>query len=162
MHPLRGLFEEADIPRRYFDLVLCIHSIFSFREGISLPALLSLPRNGGVVCIASNSADSFIGQLKAILDEGFGEQRYEVSDLKEELLLLGREFLVESYEVVWNVPSDDYARFREVFLEWLSLGRYRSLPLSVQRRAANFVEEHCSEVRGHFVFQEREEIVIVA
>lgn len=156
-----GLFEDMRL-RGGYDLVLLIHSIFAFEGGSAIDRVLSLPSRGGAIVLASNAANGFLGGLKRLVDEGYEDRRYEVDDLVEDLRQRNVQHCTSSFRTHWGVQTLDLPKFRQVLLDWISLGTHTSFDQNKVNRIDRYLE-NASVLSGRLaVFTEEEVVITIA
>ena len=137
-------FEQTEL-RGGYDLVFLIHSIFAFEGGEALGRVFSLAKKGGTTIVVSNAADSFLGGLKRIVDEGYADRRYEVDSLTRDLAKQKISFAESTFKTSWGVPSEKFEIFRDTLLEWITLGAHLSFNHDMSDRVNDylFAASHC-------------------
>jgi hypothetical protein len=83
---INSKFEDY-VPEEKFDLILLIHSIYTFRDFTYLTKIKESLKDDGLVCIVANDKNSFLAQLKECVDEN--GKRKEVGSVIEELKTSG-------------------------------------------------------------------------
>lgn len=156
-----GLFEQMSLQAGQYDLVLLIHSIFAFENGNAVDKVLSLRSPSGKVVVVANAPDSFLGGLKALVDEGFDDQRYEVDDLKLSLAERGIQVRELRFSTEWAIAHEDWQRDLAILLDWISLGRFDSFPATRKRAVLAYIESRSHEDNGRHFFAEDEVVLVV-
>lgn len=153
-------FEHVDFNSHRFDLVLLIHSIFAFENGNSVDKIISLRETQGKIVVASNDTNSFLGGLKLLVDEGFNDRRYEISDLKQALLARGIRFREFTFQTEWAIERKNYDRDVLLILDWITLGRYSLFTQAKKNDVLNYIDSQ-SQREGNRCFFRENEIVLV-
>ena len=153
------LFEDAKLTTGNYDLVLLIHSIFAFENGDSTRKVLALRRRDGNIVIVSNAPNSFLGGLKRLTDTGFSDKRFEIDDLKRSLRKSGVYFRQQTTFTEWAIDKKTWKRDIGIILNWISLGRYDSLPPRQQREIQDYIRRR-GKKNGSRTFFKEEEIVL--
>jgi hypothetical protein len=156
-----SLFEETKLSAGKYDLVLLIHSIFAFQNGESTQKVLALPRSGGSIVIVSNAPNSFLGGLKRLTDSDYSDRRYEIDDLIRTLRKSGIRYKQDITVTDWAIDKKTWKRDVGVILNWISLGRYDSLPKRRQREIIKYIRERGNEVGSRTFFTEQEVVLTI-
>ena len=159
-HNFEMLFEDAKLAGGY-DLVFLIHSIFAFESDLAVDKVLSLPNAEGTIVIVSNAQNSFLAGLKKILDAGYEDNRFEITDLVKILEDRALPFQQILFETKWAVRKDALLQEIEVILNWLSLGRCKNLTDDRRNEVWQYVEENSSDLGQRILFTESEVIVLL-
>lgn len=154
-----GLFEDAKLTVGNYDLVLLIHSIFAFENGDSTRKVLDLRRTDGNIVIVSNAPNSFLGGLKRLTDTDYSDKRFEIDDLKQSLRKSGVDFRQQTTFTEWAIDKKTWKRDIGIILNWISLGRYDSLPKRQQMEIQDYVRRR-GKKNGSRTFFKEEEIVL--
>ena len=125
------------------DVIVACHSLFTTPPIAFARVLSRTLAEGGVLAIASNAPDSFLGRLKRWVDKTLwlDQQRYEIT---HHLTLLTPMFHHhKTYEgtTSWTVARKDLIRFQSDLLRWLSLGRQHLLSKAERREFSNLARE---------------------
>ena len=155
------LFEDAKLSVGSYDLVLLIHSIFAFENGDSTEKVLSLRRKGGNIVVISNAPNSFLGGLKRLTDAGYSDKRFEIDDLKRSFRKLGVNFKQESTFTEWAIDKKTWRRDIGIILNWISLGRYDSMPPHRQREIRDYIRRRGKKSGSRTFFKEEEIILTI-
>lgn len=153
------LFENAKLTAGNYDLVLLIHSIFAFESGDSTRKVLDLRREDGNIVIVSNAPNSFLGGLKRLCDTGYSDKRFEIDDLKRSLRKSGVAFRQQTTFTEWAIDKKTWKRDVGIILNWISLGRYDSLPSRQQGDIQDYIRKR-GKKNGSRTFFKEEEIVL--
>jgi hypothetical protein len=153
--------EDADLQRGY-DLVFLIHSIFAFEDISTVDKILSLPNTGGSIVIVSNAQNSFLAGLKKIVDAGYSDNRFEISDLLKILEDRGADHNQVHFETKWAVSKDRMAEHIEEILGWLSLGKRAEINEESQEQINAYVRKNSVDLGHRVLFTERETIVVIS
>jgi hypothetical protein len=159
-HNFEMLFEDAKLAGGY-DLVFLIHSIFAFESDLAVDKVLSLPNAEGTIVIVSNAQDSFLAGLKKILDAGYEDNRFEITDLVKILEDRALPFQQVVFETKWAVRKDALLQEIEVILNWLSLGSCKNLTDDRRNEVWQYVEENSSDLGQRVLFSESEVILLL-
>jgi hypothetical protein len=155
------LFEDASLAGGY-DLVFLIHSIFAFESDAAVDKVLALPNSGGTIIAVSNEQDSFLAGLKRILDVGYDDSRFEISDLLRILEERNVEVQTIPFETRWAVSKDELARHTAALLEWLSLGRHACIGRDIEEQVREYIDQNSVDIGQRILFSERELIVVAS
>jgi hypothetical protein len=98
-----SMFEDVLFKPRYYDLIILIHSIFAFDNEYSTEKVLALRKLDGAIVVVSNAPNSLLGRLKRLVDDGFEDRRFEITDLKRTLGNLGVNY--RQYSTNWTVEG---------------------------------------------------------
>jgi len=153
---VRSSFEEFTTTER-FDLVIFLHSIFTFEDDLYLRKAKELLKPGGSMCIVANASDSFLAQLKSIVDEGRGSRK-EVDSVLKDLERNGWHYETTDVQTRFGGCIQE-RRLTEkglLVLEWIALRPASALPETTRVRA----EECFLRNAEDGVITEREMIVI--
>ena len=153
------LFEDANLAGGY-DLVLLIHSIFAFESDAAVAKVLSLTKPGGTIIAVSNEPNSFLAGLKKTLDAGYGDSRFEVSDLLETLEARGVAVRTIPFETRWALPKDELKRHTKTLLDWLSLGKLTEIGRDVEEQVDKYIRDNSLDLGQRVLFAEKEMIVV--
>jgi hypothetical protein len=85
---VHSTFEETRLNNK-FDLILFIHSIFTFKNPAYLKKAKTYLSPSGQILIASNQASSLLANLKKIVDLNYKIQRKEISSVIKDINNLG-------------------------------------------------------------------------
>ncbi|ACF45678.1 hypothetical protein Paes_0623 [Prosthecochloris aestuarii DSM 271] len=154
-------FEHVDFNSHRFDLVLLIHSIFAFENVNSVDKIISLRETHGNIVVASNDTNSFLGGLKLLVDEGFDDRRYEISDLKQALQNRGIQFREFTFQTEWAIENENYDRDILLILDWITLGRYSVFTQSKKNDILRYIESQSIRNGGRFFFKENEVVLVI-
>jgi len=155
------LFEDAKLPCGY-DLIFLIHSIFGFESSLAVDKILSLLAPSGTIIVVSNAQDSFLAGLKKILDVGYEDTRFEITDLLKILSDRGVNNRQTSIETKWAVRKEDLAHHIDLLLEWLSLGKRADIGEDRKREIHEYICGNTVDLGQRMLFSEREIIVVAA
>jgi hypothetical protein len=155
-----GLFEQAPISANKYDLVLLIHSIFAFESGDAVDKVLSLPVRHGKIVVVSNNPDSFLGQLKKLVDEGDDDQRYEIDDLQRELVERGIPFQEFRFATEWAISNQNWQLEIDLILEWISLGQFETFSPPRRKSILAYIES-MTRKEGDLRFFSEDEVIMV-
>jgi SAM-dependent methyltransferase len=154
------LFEDATLKTGY-DLMFLIHSIFAFENSLAVDKICSLLKPGGVVLVVSNAPDSFLAGLKCVLDVGYNDSRFEITDLIKSL----DDRQIPSHQIQfktnWAIHKATLRQETEVVLNWLSLGRYKDLSDDSKNEVWRYIEENSLDMGQRVLFSESEVVVVV-
>jgi SAM-dependent methyltransferase len=153
---VRSSFEEFATTER-FDLVIFLHSIFTFEDDLYLRKAKELLKPGGSMCIVANAPDSFLAQLKAIVDEGRG-LRKEIDSVFKDLEGNGWRYKTTDVRTRFGgcVQERRLTEKGLLVLEWIALRPVSALSEAVRAKA----EECFMRNAEDGVITEREMIVI--
>jgi hypothetical protein len=155
------LFEQTNLKGGY-DLIFLIHSIFAFEDRSAVDKILSLPKREGAIVVISNAADSFLAGLKKIVDTGYSDTRYEITDLLEILRERGIKHRQIPKETKWAVFKDNLSQHIDTILEWLSLGKRTEMDEDRQAQIREYVHRNSADLGQRVLFTEREMVVVVS
>lgn len=156
-----ALFERTLLPSGHYDLVLLLHSIFAFDNGRALDKVMSLRKPSGSVLVVANAPNSFLGGLKRVVDQGFGDERYEVDDLQRSLLARGVEFSVWSFETRWAIKRSNWKRQMGIILDWISLGRFHLFGKRKTEEILAYIAVNTEGEKKRVLFREKEVVVVI-
>jgi hypothetical protein len=152
-------FETWVAPSRY-DIIFLIHSIFAFSTAAMIEKTISLARPDGLIVVLSNAEDSFLGGLKRILDDGFEDQRFEVSQVIQVLDRLGVPYETVFFPTRWSVaPGDELLNSELTINRWLSLNRFGALSSAQKLTLEQYFLKH-SVLNGLRMEFEEEEVAL--
>lgn len=154
-------FEHVDFHSQRFDLVLLIHSIFAFENGNSVDKIISLRDAHGNIVVASNDTNSFLGGLKLLVDEGFDDRRYEISDLKQALLARGIRFREFTFQTEWAIERKNYDRDVLLILDWITLGRYSLFTQAKKNDVLDYIDSQSQREENRCFFRENEIVLVI-
>jgi len=158
---LHELFEEAALPRRYYDLVLVIHSIFTFASDTTVDKMLSLHKPDGNILVVTNSPLSFLGGLKLRMDSDFEDRRYELDDLQHALRQRGVYFFSQPFETTWAIDATHWERDMRIILDWISLGRYRQFTRLRRSEIEEYISSMTKRDGSRVLFSESEVALVI-
>ena len=154
-----ALFEDFTAPKHY-DLVFLIHSIFAFDNGGDIEKVLSMPGTDGKILIVSNAPRSFLGGLKLLVDEGYGDRRYEIDDLQRDLEKRKIAFDKIEFQTKWVIDMIRYERDIQTVLEWISLGTYSAFTAEKMKLINQYISDKTVQ-KGNRTFFTEDEVVLV-
>jgi hypothetical protein len=117
-------FENSEVGER-FDLVLSIHSIFTFSQHETILKLLNLKTDTGKILIIANHPESMLARLNNVLQRDCVIKRYEVNDLLDDLARATVAYTVLAQETTFSILEEDFDRFSSDLLTWVSMDAYR-------------------------------------
>lgn len=144
-----------------YDIVFLIHSIFCFPDFSVFCKILDRVKDGGVLYVVSNSADSFLARLKQELDFQYEDRRYEIKDLLSDLHLQNIPYTKHSFTTRWALNSHEVDKKLLDILEWLSLGEFQSYNPQRQAQLKKTAKERAIKDMNQFFFSEREDVVVI-
>lgn len=154
------LFEEARLSADY-DLVFLIHSIFAFQDGEALEKVLSLPNQDGTIIVVSNSSTSFLAGLKALVDDGYDDKRYEIDSFCRDLDERQITYSCVNFQTRWAISEPDCKNSLGTIMEWISLGGAQAFDSVKERKVSNYIARNTVQSGGRTFFVEDEAIVLV-
>lgn len=111
-----------------FDLILLIHSIFTFTDKEYLKKIIKLTKPGGLIVIVSNNIDSFLAHLKSVVDKNYRNKRKEISDVLDDIKSFGLNYKSRFFYTIFpNKNSDFFNDNEKLILEWLSLNDFDNI-----------------------------------
>ncbi len=148
-------FEPADA--RGYDLILSIHSIYTFRDDSYLKKVRGLLRPGGLAVFVVNDGSSFLGGLKRITDASYGTSRNEIDSLMRALEGVPHRML--KFDTIFSGVSGAKGLNRKgnLILEWIGMRPLSDIPMEVRVQAARFFARR---TRGGSI-REKEVVVMV-
>lgn len=157
---IHGLFEDTVTLGKY-DLILLIHSIFTFKTPGTIDKVLSLSKQDGKIIIISNAPSSLLGRLKILLDEEYIDKRYEIDVLQRELDKRQVKYKKYPFYTKWAISKDDYTRTINIILEWLSLGRYLTFSPDRKHTISEYIRNQAITFQDEKYFYQEDELVII-
>jgi hypothetical protein len=156
-----ALFENVALPTQTYDVVLLIHSIFAFENGKSTEKVLALRKVDGNIVVVSNAPNSFLGGLKRLVDYGYEDKRFEIDDLKNTLRKLGIDYRQYRARTEWAIEKKTWKHDLGIILNWISLGRYSSLPKRRQSEIEDYIRNRGKKNGSRTLFREEEIILVI-
>jgi len=156
-----GLFEDAQVTIGQFDLVLLIHSIFSFEDGSAMDKVLSLRSSSGNIIVVSNAKDSFLGGLKKVVDMGFSDSRYEIDDVIESLQEKSIQFKVMNFSTEWAIDKARWEKDIATLLDWITLGCFDLFDSNRKKEIVNYIEIQSKRDGDRRFFTEKETVLLI-
>jgi|SRR6267143_5937024 len=154
-----ALFEDVALQSHY-DLVFLIQSIFAFENRNAVDKVLSLPHSDGAIIVVSNAPHSFLGSLKLLVDEGYGDNRYEIDHLERGLEKRDVSFSKFEFKTKWTIDKSRYDREIGTLLEWISLGTYSKFSSDKKRLIEVYLSNNTVR-KGERTFFSEDEIVLM-
>jgi hypothetical protein len=155
------LFENVSLPEKHYDLVLLIHSIFAFENGRALDKVLALPSKNGRVVVVSNAANSFLGGLKTLVDEGYDDQRYEIDALKQDLDKRNIKYQCLTFQTRWAVDNACIDECLYTILQWITLGSYETFSAEKKQSLDGYIHHNTTVFEGRTFFTEDEIVLVI-
>ena len=129
IYPVHSTFEAFESLETY-DVILLIHSIFTFKDASYVDRLKKLLNSQGVIIAISDSPDSLLAGLKAITDGSFGTERKGIEsfikDLKRGSFTTEQETVLTCYnDCISNGKLDNNGR---LILGWIALRDWKEIP----------------------------------
>jgi len=156
-----GRFEDISLPAGVHDAVFVIHSIFAFGDDAAIEKVLRLVCPGGCAIVVSNAADSFLAGLKRLIDAGFSDARYEITNLVTALQERAEQFAPFSLETIWEIRRERWAADVAIILDWISLGRYASLSADTKQEIDAYLHDMSKPTSTGRRFTETEIVLVV-
>jgi len=153
----RNSFEKFESKRRY-DLIILIHSIYTFRDYQYLTKIKNLLEPGGWAVFVVNDADSFLGGLKKITDARFQSSRNEVDALLRGLRQY--KYTIRKFDTRFSgVLTDQQLNAKgKLILEWIGMRLLSDIPPETIEKARKFYI--CRMKKG--LIREKEVVVITS
>lgn len=155
------LFEETELPRNAYDLVILIHSIFAFDNGNAVEKVLSLRKRDGKVIVVSNAPNSFLGGLKDVVDVGFCDKRYELDDLELSLARRGVSYYRFGFATEFTLKGGFEGEDTQTLLEWISLGRFSGFSAKQKKAVYDYIAHRLRTSCGRVSFSEEEVALVI-
>lgn len=159
VHKIPGLFEDAHLVEKCYDIVFLIHSIFAFQDEEAVNKTLSLVKKGGLIIVVTNAGDSFLGGLKKLVDKVHPDNRYEMDALTENLEARGIRYDRKEFLTRWSIEEESPAL--NVLLGWISLGRYAGESDPLHEEIMTYIEDHSTVVGARRLFHEKEVVLLI-
>ena len=158
IRPFCSTFENF-VSDEKFDLILLIHSIYTFKDTSYIRKIKQMLKPDGRVLLIADSADSFLAKLKEITDSTFGTKRKNITSVIEDLKVNG--FNVQSTISLTTYDEclkDGYLNDNgRLILSWIALRDYKYLSATIIKDATNLFIKYSKDGRIH-----DEEIFVVA
>ncbi len=129
---VHSTFEAFESSQKY-DLVLLIHSIFTFEDSFYVDKIKNLLNPQGIAIIVADTSDSFLAGLKAITDSSFGTERKNILSVVKDFTDVG--FMVEqemSDTCYGDCLSDGALNDNgKLILRWIALRDWSDIPPAI-------------------------------
>ncbi len=157
-HLFCGRFEDVPLHPPY-EVVSLIHSIFAIQAPETLQRILELVDREGSIVIVSNASDSFLAGLKQIVDQGFTDERFEITDLKLVLQKRNVTFRETTHETRWTIRHEDLEQDVATIIDWLALGQIQRLSAAQHTQIREYVRVRSVPNESGWSLMEKEIIV---
>jgi SAM-dependent methyltransferase len=127
---IRSTFEAYEANRRY-DLMLLVHSIFTFKDRAYIDQIGRSLKPDGLLVVASNDTDSFLTQLKAVTDATFGTKRREIASVWQDLEQAGYSLEFVRSTTTSAAVCMENGQLNEngkLLLRWIALRDWEDIP----------------------------------
>ena len=153
-------FEAVEFYNKKFDLVLLIHSIFTFSNDQNIRKIGDLKKENGVALVVSNRAHSLLHVLNTEFQRGYQEKRYETADLLNDLKKMNIACRKEEKTTAFFVLHNYFSRFVETTLGWVSMGAYQKLSEEEKRTYREYLQGLAKRKDKEGFFYEETEVLI--
>ncbi len=109
--------------KKKFDLILLIHSIFTFSDNETIKRLIELKSEKGKIFIVANKEKSFIAALNRKLHTEYSEKRFEIADLENLLKASNIPYNQSEFVTEFSVHKENFDDFYSTLIMWLSMGK---------------------------------------
>jgi len=153
-------FEDVKFSRRY-DLVLLIHSIYTFKGNQTIERAISLTNKNGYTVFIGNSPDSFLAGLKKLVDRTYNSERYELYNVEDYLVSKRSLFVKKSFATVCRISKRDYRASVDGVLDFISMGSYQKLDGESRSKILDYIKSKSRRSNDEVVIKEDEVALII-
>ncbi len=154
-----GRFEEFETTEK-FDLIILIHSIFTFSDKETIRKILDLKSENGKIIIVANDQNSFLAKLNREISKDYSEKRFEITDLEKIFDEKGIGYRKSEIVTSFSVAKDSFDTFSETLLKWVSLGKFHAYKEEQKRNLKQkLVSFAGSERMAGLLFKEVEVVI---
>ncbi|MFA5926054.1 MAG: class I SAM-dependent methyltransferase [Parcubacteria group bacterium] len=123
-----------------YDLILFIHSIFTFKGSVYLQKAKKMLAKNGLLIVMSNDPKSFIAGLKKITDAKFRSERKEIGSVLRDLINHGFKHKIEKFDTIFRdaTKDDKISASGKKILEWISLSDYKDISGNIKSKALSY------------------------
>ncbi len=123
--PIHSTFEDYQSKEK-FDLILFIHSIYSFNDTLYLEKTKKLLKDGGSAIFVVNDKNSFLAGLKDILDDSFAVKRKNIESLRKEISEEGFVVKVKTSSTSFNncLRDDKFTDDSRLIVSWIAMKEF--------------------------------------
>jgi SAM-dependent methyltransferase len=152
---VQSLFETYGTDKK-FDVILFIHSIYTFKDKGYIENIKRILDNDGLVFIASNDKGSFLSQLKQTLDASYSTKRREIDsvirDLTEEGFVIEEQRSVTSFDDC--LENGELTGDSTLIVEWLALRDLKDIPADILKTLITVFKEnsHTGKINENEIF----------
>jgi 2-polyprenyl-3-methyl-5-hydroxy-6-metoxy-1,4-benzoquinol methylase len=134
---------EDYIEKGEYDLILFIHSIFTFKDSRYLQKAKKMLEKGGLLIMMSNDSRSFLAGLKKITDAKFKSKRREIGSVLNDLKKHGFKYKIEKFDTVFGGMTKEckITSQGKTIIEWIALSDYGEIDKSIKSRALSYFKK---------------------
>ena len=139
----QGKFEDFRSADKY-DLILFIHSIYTFKDSGYLKKAKKLSAENSLLTIITNDYNSLLGGLKKITDQEFLSKRRDLRDVEADLEKEKLSYRKSKFNTVFKGILKDgrLTRNGELMLEWLALRDPRLIDKQTKDKAVQVIKKN--------------------
>ncbi len=143
---VQSLFEDFSSKKK-FDVILFIHSIYTFKDKKYIENIKKLLKPNGFVIFASDNKVSFLAKLKALTDSDYGSKRKDTGsvlrELKEESFTTEEAISITTYsDCLLNGQLNDEGK---LILSWIALKDFRDISKETLEKATKLFLENSED-----------------
>lgn len=131
---VRSLIEDYKTTEK-FDLILMIHSFYSFRDFPIFEKMSSMLERGGRLIIIGNDADSFLAKLKRITGRRRKGSRKDIDFIFSELKRNKFKYKVKKEKTIFDdcLKDGKLTADGQLIVSWIALSDYSQIPPDMKK-----------------------------
>ena len=151
----RSTFEKFSTTNSY-NLIILIHSIYTFRNYDYLKKIKSLLKKDGLVVFVVNDENSFLAGLKKITDIQYNSSRNEINALLEGLK--ENKYTIKKFDTKFTgvLNKNGLTKKGKLIFEWISMRSLTGLPSDIKQDAVKFFTQRSK----HGILREKEVVIL--
>lgn len=133
----RNVFEKFNTKNKY-DLIILIHSIYTFKNNEYLKKIKKLLKKDGLAVFVVNDENSFLAGLKKITDAQYNSNRNEIDSLLKGLK--GEKHAVKKFDTKFSgiLDKNELNKKGKLIFEWISMRSLADVSTDIKQEATNF------------------------
>lgn len=126
-----------------YDLILFLHSIFTFNDSGYLRNAKKMLSKNGLLIVMSNDSKSLIAGLKKITDVQYSSKRKEIRSVFEDLKSCGLKCKTEKFDTVFGgiTKNNKITSKGRKILEWISLSDFENIGGGIKNKALSYLKK---------------------